>query len=86
MNGHTLPGFVLALAKDSGQPLQLINAFLDPKEPKLADAREAMLKHHDNLKRVWGIQPTTELRFSEDGAEGETNFTDLITTLTQHVH
>ena len=30
MNAHTVPGFVLGLVKDKGQPLQLINAFEKP--------------------------------------------------------
>ena len=30
MNAHTLPGYVLGLVKDKGQPLQLINAFEKP--------------------------------------------------------
>jgi CRISPR system Cascade subunit CasC len=30
MNAHTLPGYVLGLAKDKGQPLQLVNAFEKP--------------------------------------------------------
>ncbi|MBZ5689952.1 MAG: type I-E CRISPR-associated protein Cas7/Cse4/CasC, partial [Acidobacteriia bacterium] len=30
MNAHTLPGYVLGLVKEKGQPLQLINAFEKP--------------------------------------------------------
>jgi CRISPR-associated protein Cas7/Cse4/CasC subtype I-E len=30
MNAHTLPGYVLGLVKDQGQPVQLINAFEKP--------------------------------------------------------
>ena len=30
MNAHTVPGFVLGLVKDKGQPLQLVNAFEKP--------------------------------------------------------
>ena len=30
MNAHTLPGYVLGLVKDKGQPLQLVNAFEKP--------------------------------------------------------
>ncbi len=34
MNAHTLPGYVLGLVKDKGQPLQLINAFEKPVSPR----------------------------------------------------
>ncbi len=63
MNAHTLPGYVLGLVKDKGQPLQLINAFEKPVSSKggLMDASIAALKeHHEQLKKTWGIKPSLE--------------------------
>ena len=55
-----LPGYVLGLVKDKGQPLQLVNAFEKPVSSKngLMDASIAALKeHHEHLKKTWGIKP-----------------------------
>lgn len=64
MNAHTLPGYVLGLVKDQGQPLQLVNAFENPVRPKngLMEASVAVLKeHHKQLKETWGIKPSLEV-------------------------
>ena len=64
MNANTLPGYVLGLVKDKGQPLQLINAFEKPVLSKngLMDASIAALKeHHEQLKNTWGIKPSAEI-------------------------
>ena len=64
MNAHTLPGYVLGLVKDQGQPLQLVNAFENPVRPKngLMEASIAALKeHHKQLKETWGIKPPLEV-------------------------
>jgi CRISPR system Cascade subunit CasC len=64
MNANTLPGYVLGLVKDKGQPLQLINAFEKPVSSKggLMDASIAALKeHHEQLKKTWGIKPSVEV-------------------------
>src|ERR1017187_1826109 len=64
MNAHTLPGYVLGLVKDKGQPLQMVNAFETAVRPKngLMDASIAALKeHHEQLKKTWGIKPTVEV-------------------------
>ena len=37
MNAHTLPCYVLGLVKNTGQPLQLVNAFEKPVASKTAD-------------------------------------------------
>lgn len=71
MNGATLPIEVLGIRKDKGQPLQLINAFEAPINAKgkgyAAASTEAMLKHHDDLKKLWGIEEKCESRLSNDG-------------------
>jgi CRISPR system Cascade subunit CasC len=64
MNANTLPGYVLGLVKDTGQPLQLVNAFEKPVLSKngLMDASIAALKeHHEQLKNTWGIKPPAEI-------------------------
>ena len=58
MNAHTLPGYVLGLVKEKGQPLQLINAFDKPVSSRngLMDASiDGLKKHHEQLKKTWGI-------------------------------
>jgi CRISPR system Cascade subunit CasC len=64
MNAHTLPGYVLGLVKDKGQPLQLVNAFEKPVSSKsgLMDASiTALNEHHGQLKKTWGIKPSAEV-------------------------
>lgn len=64
MNSHTLPGFVLGLYKDRGQPVQLVNAFEKPiwSGSGLLDASiEALKAHHESLKKTWNLQPTLEV-------------------------
>lgn len=64
MNAHTLPGYVLGLVKDKGQPLQLVNAFERPVTSKggLMDASIAAIKaHHEQLKITWGIELSAEV-------------------------
>ena len=63
MNAHTVPGYVLGLAKEEGQPLQLINAFEKPVSSRtgLMEASIAALnEHHAHLKKTWGIKPSAE--------------------------
>ncbi len=63
MNAHTLPCYVLGLVKDTGQPLQLVNAFEKPIASKngITDTSIAVLKeHHDQLKKTWGIKTVVE--------------------------
>ncbi len=84
MNAATLPGFVLGVAKDKGQPLQLVNAFLNPpaKGANLETASAAMKEHHANLKRVWGIEAKAEAELTETGS---TTLDQFVATLTAHV-
>ena len=71
MNAHTLPGYVLGLVKDKGQPLQLVNAFEKPVVPKskndgIMDASIAVLRdHHSQLKQTWGIETRLEKAIPE---------------------
>jgi CRISPR system Cascade subunit CasC len=64
MNAHTLPGHVLGLVKDKGQPLQLINAFEKPVSSRnglLEASISAIRVHHEELKKTWGIKPVAEV-------------------------
>jgi CRISPR system Cascade subunit CasC len=64
MNAQTLPGYVLGLFKETGQPLQLVNAFEKPVSSRngLMDASVAALKqHHEHLKTTWAIKPTVDV-------------------------
>jgi CRISPR system Cascade subunit CasC len=64
MNANTLPGYVVGLVKDKGQPLQLINAFekaVPSKNGLMDTAISELKKHHEELKKTWGIQPTLEV-------------------------
>jgi CRISPR system Cascade subunit CasC len=57
MNAHTLPGYVLGLVKDKGQPLQMINAFETPVRSKnglMVASIDALKEHHEQLKKTWG--------------------------------
>jgi CRISPR system Cascade subunit CasC len=72
MNANTLPCYVLGLAKDKGQPLQLINAFEKPVASKngIADASIVALKaHHEQLKATWGIKPVVEVALPDTGLD-----------------
>jgi CRISPR system Cascade subunit CasC len=64
MNAHTLPGYVLGLVRESGQPLQLVNAFEHPitssRNGLMEPSIMALKEHHDSLKKTWGIQPVVE--------------------------
>lgn len=63
MNAHTLPGHVLGLVKDKGQPVQLINAFEKPvfsRNGLMGASIDALKEHHERLKETWGIHPALE--------------------------
>lgn len=75
MNAHTLPFEVLAVFKESGQPIQLVNAFEKPISPShgggLAEAsRTAMQEELEKLKTTWDIQHVEELWLTEKGLSG----------------
>jgi CRISPR system Cascade subunit CasC len=64
MNSHTLPGFVLGIYKERGQPVQLVNAFEKPvwaRDGLLEKSIEALQAHHAALKRTWNIETKTEV-------------------------
>jgi CRISPR system Cascade subunit CasC len=68
MNAHTFPCFVLGVVKESGQPLQLINAFETPVTGRNGfekDARDRLLTHHAALKKTWNLETTAEVSMPE---------------------
>ncbi|MGE3312454.1 MAG: type I-E CRISPR-associated protein Cas7/Cse4/CasC [Limisphaerales bacterium] len=82
MNAATLPGYVLGVAKDKGQPLQLVNAFLRPTKASLNEAIDSLKEHHGRLKKVWGLETRTEVELSE---QGDKSLETFIADLTTHV-
>jgi len=82
MNAHTLPGYVLGTYKTVGQPVQLINAFENPVQPRgglLEGSVETLKAHHESLKETWGITCDTEV------AIPDVNLNDFCKGLTSHV-
>lgn len=64
MNAHTLPGYVLGLVREEGQPLQLVNAFEKPvplKSGLMEPSISALKQHWEQLKETWDIQPALEI-------------------------
>lgn len=65
MNAHTLPGYVLGIVKEKGQPLQLVNAFESPVKSTgdglLQRSIEVLKDHHEQLKKTWNIQTAKEV-------------------------
>lgn len=62
MNASTLPHEVLGIVKDSGQPLQLINAFETPVRASgsgfAKTSLEEMKSHLSDIETTWGDQGT----------------------------
>jgi CRISPR system Cascade subunit CasC len=64
MNGNTLPIYVLAVVREKGHPIQLVNAFEDPIRPKQGYGRAAIVRLQDQyrrLKMTWGLESALEL-------------------------
>ena len=81
MNASVPPSYVLGIYKDSGQPIQLINAFEAPVRAAglVAASRAALEKHHHELKATWGISTVTEVVIPDEP------LAQLIEKLTAHV-
>lgn len=68
MNAATLPGHVLAVVRDKGHPVQLINAFEAPVESRvglLEASIKALDAEYEALKKVWGLEAVAEYRLPE---------------------
>jgi CRISPR system Cascade subunit CasC len=58
MNANTLPVYVLAVVRDKGHPIQLVNAFENPVRPNQGYVDESVKRlkaEYEKLKSVWGI-------------------------------
>lgn len=88
MNAHTLPGYVLGVCKDKGQPVQLINAFEEPlsiwdNKNRGGWEKAAITKlkeHHAVLKKTWNVAATTEVEIPEQ------DLSTFCQALVNHVH
>lgn len=71
MNGNTLPFEVLGIRKPKGQPLQLVNAFEKAipsgKGGYAGNSKAEMIKHHDDLKKLWGIETSVDVLLTDAG-------------------
>ena len=68
MHAATLPSFVLAVVRETGHPLQLVNAFEEPVWTKggLAEASRGKLEEeYARLKKTWGFTAACECRMPE---------------------
>lgn len=82
MNAATLPHAVLGVVKNSGHPLQLVNAFENPVAHKAGAtggyaniSAEKLKAHHMDLKRTWGLKFAAE-EWMPDKSLGE--FTETL--------
>ena len=69
MNAHTLPGYVLGIVKDAGQPIQLINAFEEPVNARnglMSASIERLKAHNVKLKNTWNIATNIEIAMPEN--------------------
>lgn len=83
MNANTVPGYALGIYKEAGQPVQLINAFEKPIRSAtglLEPSREAMLSHHEQLKKTWGFATNVEIAIPDSTLDA------FCQALTRHVH
>lgn len=63
MNASTLPVFVLAVVREKGHPIQLVNAFENPVRPNQGYAEESVRRlkmEYEKLKATWGIEAVLE--------------------------
>jgi len=64
MNANNPPAYVLGIAKDKGQPMQLINAFEKPvwsKQGLLEKSIQELQAHHAAMKKTWNIETAEEV-------------------------
>jgi CRISPR system Cascade subunit CasC len=82
MNGNTLPVYVLAVVRDKGHPIQLVNAFESPVRPNqgyAGKATELLKAEYGRLKATWGVEAVFEK------AIPDTSLTALLDGLSAHV-
>lgn len=84
MNAATLPACVLGIVRETGQPLQLINAFEKAVRPardhSLGEQSTTLLRaENERMKTTWGLQSVEELWMPD------VSLADFLTRLTAHV-
>jgi CRISPR system Cascade subunit CasC len=70
MNANTLPAYVLGVVKNSGQPIQLINAYEKPVSSKNGFTQasiDSLKAHYDQLKKTWDLSPACEVAIPDLG-------------------
>ena len=70
MNGNTLPIYVLAVVREKGHPIQLVNAFENPLRPGQGygtKAVEQLKAEYARLKETWGVDAVFEKSIPEIG-------------------
>lgn len=70
MNANTLPVYVLGIVRETGHPLQLVNAFENPVRSRQGYAEESVKRleaEYAKLKGRWGVEAVLEIAISALG-------------------
>ncbi len=68
MHAATLPSFALAIVREKGHPVQLVNAFEEPVWTKggiIAASRQKLEEEYARLQNTWGITAAVECRLPD---------------------
>lgn len=68
MNAATLPSHVLAVVREKGHPVQLVNAFEKPVWTRgglMEESVSQLEREYTHLKETWGLEATLECRMPE---------------------
>ncbi|XDD51051.1 type I-E CRISPR-associated protein Cas7/Cse4/CasC [Leptospira sp. WS92.C1] len=98
MNANTFPSYVLAIVRNSGHPVQLINAFEKPvvtQDGFISKSIDALLNEYFALKETWGLESSLELaiRYQKNEEKKkeattqipEKNLSELLSEVIKHV-
>jgi CRISPR system Cascade subunit CasC len=82
MNANTLPGFVLAVVRAKGHPIQLVNAFENPVRANQGYADESVRRlkmEYQKLRTTWGLTAVLERSIPD------VNLPQFLNEVVQHV-
>lgn len=82
MNAATLPSHVLAVVREKGHPVQLVNAFETPVWTRgglLEESISRLEQEYARLKEVWGLEAALECRLPER------SLSSMLDEVVQHV-
>ncbi|MBQ9406386.1 MAG: type I-E CRISPR-associated protein Cas7/Cse4/CasC, partial [Desulfovibrio sp.] len=68
MHAATLPSFVLAVVREKGHPMKLVNAFEEhvwTRGGLAAASRKKLEEEYDHLKKIWGVEALAECRLPD---------------------